>query len=191
MRASLTMLLLGISINAISQKIQYLDFPKVDGEYNVNPSRKTMTSIPKAKCTKLNSFGYSNSKSIYFDSDKVVQNKVKANDFQAFQFIIPIDKSIREWHARMFTGQTIPTLDFYTDLISINQTEISHIKLTNVKLTSIEFNSYKNKIPFYTITVNYEKINYSSSEWNSNGTIKAISQSCFDLKKGIPCTETL
>ena len=169
----------------------FIDIPKVDGELLPVANRFTLTKSPKEKSTKINSFSFSSSKSIYLSSNLAVQKNSKSEDFQPIQIDLPLDKSITEWHDRIFKGTVMPALDIFVDKIgSSSVTELVHIKLTNVRVKDVSFVQSTDQ-PSYRVTLSYEKIIYASSKLNTNGTLNSVTQTCYDLKNSTPCTETL
>ncbi|MCP9763575.1 hypothetical protein EGI31_11465 [Lacihabitans soyangensis] len=168
----------------------FMDIPKVDGESNVNvDTRTSFTKKPKAKNTRIYSFAFSSSKAIYIGGTGIKKD-FKAADFQPIEIELPIDKSITEWHERIFKGSTLPTLDLFMDKNSPTQTEIVHIKLFNINVKQLSY-VLTAQIPEYLLTLNYDKIIYAVSKINTSGVIVGVNQTCFDIKNGTPCTDTL
>jgi type VI protein secretion system component Hcp len=166
-----------------------MDIPKIDGESTVNiDTRVSLTKKPKAKNTKISSFSFSSSKAIYLGSSGIKKD-FKAADFQPIEIQLPIDKSITEWHERIFRGSTLPTLDLFMDKNGTPLTEVLHIKLFNVSVKQLSY-GHSLDIPEYILTLNYDKIIYAVSKINTSGALIGVNQTCFDIKNGTTCTDT-
>jgi type VI protein secretion system component Hcp len=166
-----------------------MDIPKIDGESNVNiDTRVSLTKKPKAKNTKIYSFSFSSSKAIYLGGS-VIKKDFKVADFQPIEIQLPIDKSITEWHERIFKGSKLPTLDLFMDKNGTSLTEVLHIKLFNVSVKQLSY-GLSLDIPQYKLTLNYDKIIYAVSKFNTSGVLVGVNQTCFDIKNGLPCTDT-
>lgn len=190
MKNFIFLVLLLISSSVVAQLKFFIDIPKVDGERIPVVSRQTLTKAPKEKCTNISSFSFSSSKSIYIGSNLNIQKNTKPEDFQPIQIILPLDKSITEWHDRAFKGTALPTLDVFVDKQSNVLSELIHLKIFNVKVKDLSF-SQSPGAATYSLTLSYDKIIYASSKLNLNGTINSVTQTCFDIKNGIACSETL
>lgn len=167
-----------------------MDIPKVDGESNYDfANRTSLTKKPKAKNTEILSFSFSSSKAIYIGGSGIKKD-FKAADFQPIEIGLPIDKSITEWHERIYKGSTLPTLDLFMDRNGSPFNEILHIKLFNINVKQLSY-GLSADIPEYKLTLNYDKIIYAVSKINPNGVLIGVNQTCFDIKNGIPCTDTL
>ncbi|MCP9770289.1 hypothetical protein EGI22_20480 [Lacihabitans sp. LS3-19] len=183
-------LLVSISSFAQNQAI-WIDIPKTDGEYIVNPNRLTGTKGPKAKCTAIIDFEFQMAKTVYATPTLNIKNEFKPNGFQTLRVDLPLDKSFTELHERIFEGRVLPSLDIFSDRFSNGnvQSETQHIKLINVSLLEI---SLFTDIPVrQSVLLKYDKIVISSTKLNQNGGILKVEQTCLDLKTGNPCIDKI
>jgi type VI protein secretion system component Hcp len=191
MKSFIISVLLLFSCSVHAQLKFFIDIPKVDGERAPVTSRKSLTKAPKEKCTHIHSFSFTSSKSIFINPSLEVQRNGKTENFQPLEVIFPLDKSVTEWHERIFRGTTMPTLDLFIDKTFSNSvSELVHIKLVNVKVKELSF-SQALSFPDYRVTLNYDRIIYASSKLSIDGTVNSVTQTCFDVKTGAICTETL
>ncbi len=181
-----------LSFSAFAQNSHlWIDIPKTDGEFIVNPNRLTGTKGPKSKCTLITNFEFQVAKTVYATPSQNVNNDFKPNGFQTLRIELPIDKSFAEWQERIFEGRTLPSLDIFSDkLFGGNaQSEAQHIKLVNVSV--LEINLFDDIPIRQSVLLKYDKIIISSTKHNQNGGILTVEQTCLDLKTGNPCTDTI
>lgn len=191
MKSFIISALILFSFSVHAQLKFFIDIPKVDGERIPLINRQSLTKAPKERCTHIHSFSFTSSKSIFINPSLEVQRNGKTENFQPLEIIFPLDKSVTEWHERIFRGTTLPTLDLFVDkTIQNRSSELVHIKLVNVKVKELSF-SQGQGFPDYRVTVNYDRIIYAASKLNVNGTVNSVTQTCFDVKTGTLCTETL
>lgn len=185
------MILLLISYSVHAQFKFFIDIPKVDGERAPVANRQSLTKAPKEKCTNILSFSFISSKSIFLNPNLEVQRNGKTENFQPLQIIFSLDKSVTEWHERIFRGTTMPSLDLFIDKTIQNRpSELVHIKLVNIKVKELSYSQILS-FPDYRVTLNYDRIIYAASKLDVNGTVTSVSQTCYDVKTGTLCTDTL
>ena len=188
-------LFLLITSSGFGQLKLFMDIPKVDGEYNVNsPKRNSKTALPKTFCTPISDYTFTNSKTIYLNDLQAIERKNKVSAFQSIEINMFIDKSVTEWHDRIFEGTVLPSLDIFVDRLEEGSgaliNEISHQRLFNVRVSSLSYQGSSSK-PTLRVILNYEKIIQAYSNFNASGVLTTVSQTCYDLKTGLPCINSI